>query len=62
MLKDLEIGPTTTIAYLNGNYAHLRELLSTLRKLANKYPTRTIQFHGRMIDTQCRIYWINWNH
>ena len=46
ILENLEIGPSTNIAYLNGNYGQLRALLPTLRKLALK-STETIRFNGR---------------
>eukprot|EP01084_Bolivina_argentea_P008603 16099_1 len=50
ILEDLDIGPSTSIAYLNGNYGQLRELLPTLRKLSRQHRTATIRFNDRDVD------------
>jgi len=47
VLQDVEVGPSTTMAYLNGNFGQLRALLPTLRRIAAQHPTDSITFHGR---------------
>ena len=47
LMEDLEIGPSTNKAFLNGNYGQLRALLPTLRRIAAQKPLDTISFNGR---------------
>eukprot|EP01084_Bolivina_argentea_P301903 520992_1 len=49
LMENIEIGPSTNIAYLNGNFGQLIKLLPTLQKIGNKYETETISFNGRDI-------------
>eukprot|EP01083_Nonionella_stella_P001022 2945_1 len=46
-IKNVEIGPSTDIAYLNGNYAHMRLLLPTLASIAQQHATDYLTFTGR---------------
>jgi len=49
-VRDCDIGPSTKIAYLNGNYAHMRLIMPTLKKVAEDSDTadpNTILFMGR---------------
>merc|ERR1719336_2185278 len=49
-VRDVEIGPSVDMAYLNGNYAHMRLILPTLKKVAEDADTQdvnTMTFRGR---------------
>ena len=49
-VRNVEVGPTTDIAYLNGNYGHMRLIIPTLKKVAQDSDTQwpnTIHFNGR---------------
>merc|ERR1719334_2620341 len=49
-VRNCEIGPTTEIAYLNGNYGHMRLIMPTLKSVAQDSDVQnpnTIHFHGR---------------
>merc|ERR1719334_2894235 len=49
-VRNCEIGPTTEIAYLNGNYGHMRLIMPTLKSVAQDSDIQnpnTIHFHGR---------------
>jgi len=49
-VRNVEIGPSVDIAYLNGNYAHMRLIMPTLKKVAEDSDTQklnTIHFRGR---------------
>jgi len=49
-IRDCDIGPNSNVAYLNGNYAHMRLIMPTLKKVAedsDSLDQNTIVFSGR---------------